>query len=66
MTVLISGHSGSNALKSGATVKQALSAASITVSKGLYDAAALNVVDADLVAANIKTGVTIFGIAGSL
>ncbi len=66
MTVLIAGHSGSNALKSGATVKQSLSASSVTVARGLYDAAALNVVDTDLAVANIKTGVTIFGVLGTL
>lgn len=66
MTELLAGHGGVNALKAGATIKQTLSSASVNVAKGLYDATTLPAVDADLVAANINTGITIFGIAGTL
>jgi hypothetical protein len=43
---------------------QTLSAANDTVAAGLYEATTLRAVDADLATANIKSGITIFGIAG--
>lgn len=49
----------------GVQVKQALNAANDTVDKGVYDPTTLSTVDADLAPANIKSGVTIFGKAGS-
>jgi hypothetical protein len=45
--------------------KQTLSAANDTVTAGLYDATTLSAVDTDLATGNIKSGVTIFGFAGS-
>jgi hypothetical protein len=42
-----------------------LNAANDTVSAGYYEATDLHTVDADLATANIKSGVTIFGIAGT-
>ena len=50
----------------GVQVKQALSPANSTVNKGVYDATLLETVDADLTAGNIKSGVTIFGKAGTV
>lgn len=44
---------------------QTLSAASETVSVGYYNATTLSAVDADLIAGNIQSGITIFGVAGS-
>lgn len=41
-----------------------LSAANDTVAQGFYAATTLSAVDTDLATANIKAGVTIFGIAG--
>jgi hypothetical protein len=41
-----------------------LSVANDTVTAGYYEATTLHAVDADLATANIKAGVTIFGIAG--
>ncbi len=46
-------------------VRAKLSASSIQVPGGLYDPTTLVAVDADLAAANIKSGVTIFGVAGA-
>jgi len=43
-----------------------LSDANDTVSAGYYEATTLSAVDADLATANIKAGVTIFGIAGKV
>ena len=50
----------------GVQVKQALSAANETVNKGVFEATTLSAVDADLAVANIKSGVTIFGVLGTL
>ena len=50
----------------GTMASQALSSASSTVAAGYYAATTLTSVDADLVAANIKTNATIFGISGTL
>lgn len=52
--------------KAGVVVKQALSAASETVAKGLYNATTLSTVDADLAPANIKDTVNIFGKVGTV
>ncbi len=57
---------GLKEFKQGVIDKQALSAASETVAKGIYDATTLSAVDADLAAANIKLGTTIFGFLGAL
>ena len=48
----------------GTLVTRTLSAANDTVAAGYYAATTLSAVDADLVVANIKSGVTIFGLAG--
>ena len=50
----------------GVQVKQELDAANDTVDEGVYDATTLDAVDADLAAANIKDGITIFGFLGTL
>lgn len=50
--------------KGGQVLKQSLSAASETVSAGIYDATTLSTVDSDLATTNIKSGATIFGKAG--
>lgn len=50
----------------GVQTKQALSSGSETVTKGAYNATTLSAVDADLAAANIKSGATIFGVAGTV
>ncbi|MFH1412910.1 MAG: DUF1566 domain-containing protein, partial [bacterium] len=47
------------------TGTQTLSAANSTVNAGYYAATTLETVDADLAAANISSGITIFGVAGS-
>ena len=52
-------------LVTGNIAAQALSNTSTTVTAGVYAATTLNAVDADLVAGNIKSGVNIFGVAGS-
>lgn len=44
---------------------QTLSAANATVNAGYYEATTLDAVDTDLAAANILSGKTIFGVAGS-
>ncbi len=46
--------------------KQTISDANDTVNQGVYDATTLHAVDADLAAGNIKSGITIFGILGTL
>ncbi len=51
-------------VKTGTGTKT-LSAANDTVAAGYYAATTLHAVDADLAAANIKSGVTVFGIDGS-
>lgn len=51
---------------SGITIgKTSLSNANDTVGAGYYDGTTLHAVDADLAAANIKTGVAMFGITGT-
>ncbi|MFH1412803.1 MAG: DUF1566 domain-containing protein [bacterium] len=47
------------------TGTQTLSAANSTVNAGYYAATTLETVDTDLTAANISSGITIFGVAGS-
>ena len=55
-----------NGLPSSATVALVtLSPASKAVAAGYYAATNLDTVDADLAAANIKTGVVVFGITGT-
>lgn len=49
----------------GTIATQTLAAASATVNAGYYEATTLNAVDSDLTAANILSGTTIFGVAGS-
>ncbi len=49
----------------GIQVKQALIDTSSTVNKGVYNATLLETVDSDLATANIKSGITLFGKAGS-
>jgi len=49
----------------GSIITQTLSALTTTVLAGYYDAANLSVVDPDLASGNIKSGATIFGIAGN-
>ena len=50
----------------GTIATRTLSAGSETVEAGYYNATTLSAVDVDLTAANILTGKTIFGIAGSV
>lgn len=63
MTVSINGQY-SHEYINGVLVKKTLSAANETVNRGHYAATTLSAVDADLAAANILSGVTIFGFAG--
>jgi len=49
----------------GSVVTQTLSAANDTVSAGYYVGTTLSTVDSDLIAANISSGVTIFGVTGT-
>jgi len=49
----------------GTIATRTLSAANDTVSAGYYAATTLSAVDADLATGNIKSGVTVFGIAGN-
>jgi Protein of unknown function (DUF1566) len=56
----------SSATKLTGTGTKTLSADSNTVSEGYYEETTLSKVDTDLVAANIKYGVTIFGVTGTL
>ncbi|MBB1127443.1 hypothetical protein HUK38_14665, partial [Thiospirillum jenense] len=51
--------------QTGGLATQTLSNTNDTVSAGYYAATTLHAVDADLVADNIKSGVSIFGVAGS-
>ena len=57
---------GITSLLNGNTVKRVLSAANEIVNRGVYAATTLSAVDADLAAANIKDGTTIFGFLGTL
>ena len=50
----------------GTMASQTLSAAHATVGAGYYAATTLPAVDADLTATNIKAGVTIFGVTGTV
>ncbi|QTA80027.1 DUF1566 [Desulfonema limicola] len=52
--------------QTGTLSTQALSSANDTVSAGYYEATTLSAVDADLTAANIKTGMNIFGVTGTV
>ena len=52
-------------LVTGSIPTQTLSADSATVNAGYYAATMLNAVDTDLTAGNIKSGVTLFGVAGN-
>ncbi len=54
------------ALVTGSITTQTLSSASTTVNAGYYAATTLNAVDPNLAAGNIKSGTTIFGVAGSV
>lgn len=63
--VSISGVDKQGVAVNGVQVKQALNAANSTVNKGVYNATLLETVDADLAIGNIKSGITIFGVAGS-
>ncbi|MFH1444097.1 MAG: DUF1566 domain-containing protein [Candidatus Peregrinibacteria bacterium] len=49
----------------GNIATQTLSAANQTVTAGYYDATTLSTVDSDLLATNIKGGVTLFGVVGT-
>ena len=53
-----------NFAEAGTMPTQTLSPANDTVNAGYYNATTLAAVDADLAAGNIKSGVTIFGVAG--
>ncbi|KAB2930146.1 MAG: DUF1566 domain-containing protein [Candidatus Contendobacter sp.] len=57
--------SGAWGAKTGTLPTQTLSDASTTVNTGYYVATTLNAVDSDLAAANIKSGISIFGVAGT-
>jgi len=52
-------------LVTGSVTTQTLSDANDTVTAGLYSGTTLSAVDTDLSEENIKTGITIFGIAGT-
>jgi hypothetical protein len=54
-----------NGEKITGSATKTLSNATVTVAAGYYEAASLSTVDADLAAANIVSGKTIFGVAGS-
>ncbi|MCP4700087.1 MAG: DUF1566 domain-containing protein [Gammaproteobacteria bacterium] len=56
---------GNWGLLTGSLPAQTLSDANDTVTAGNYAATTLSTVDSDLAAGNIKSGVTIFGVAGS-
>jgi hypothetical protein len=58
------GLSGNWGKQTGTMVTQTLNAASANVPAGYYTATTLDAVDTDLVSANIKAGVTIFGVEG--
>ena len=65
MTVSINGIDKQGVALNGVQVLQTLSTANDTVSKGVYAATTLSAVDTDLAVGNIKSGVTIFGKAGT-
>ena len=54
-----------NFAEAGTIVTQTLSPANDTVNAGYYAATTLSTADTDLAAGNIKSGVTIFGVAGT-
>jgi len=65
---VLSGKTFSNSSSNGLTgtmPTQTLSDTNATVSAGYYNATTLNAVDSDLTAANIVSGKTIFGVAGT-
>ncbi|KKK77353.1 hypothetical protein LCGC14_2854460, partial [marine sediment metagenome] len=64
MTVSINGVYSHNYID-GVLVKETLSAANETVARGHYAATTLSTVDGDLAVGNIKSGITMFGFAGS-
>ena len=49
----------------GSIATRTLSAGSLTVSEGYYAATTLSAVDSDLIAGNVMTGVTLFGVTGT-
>ena len=55
---------GTWGLQTGSLATQTLTDANATVADGYYAATTLGAVDADLAAGNIRSGVTIFGVAG--
>ena len=62
--ILLNG-AGITTVLNGQATKKTLDPASNNVVKGIYDATTLTAVDAELVAENIKDGVTIFGVEGT-
>jgi hypothetical protein len=56
----------SGGLSTGSLATQYLSPSSSTVSAGYYDVNNLATIDSDLVAANIKSGTTVFGVLGTM
>ena len=52
--------------QTGSMPVQTLSDANVTVAAGYYAATTLSAVDTDLATGNIKSGVTLFGVAGTL
>ena len=57
---------GTWGLQTGSLATQTLTDANATVADGYYAATTLGAVDADLAAGNIRSGVTIFGVAGTV
>lgn len=64
--VAVNGVDNQGVSVNGVQIKQALSAASETVSKGVYDATTLSAVDADLHADKILLNEVIFGFTGTV
>ncbi len=52
-------------MQTGTIATQTLGSGTTAVAAGYYEATTLDVVDADLATGNIKSGVSIFGVAGS-
>jgi hypothetical protein len=59
-------YSLSNLVSAFASSTKTLSASTTTVSYGIYQATNLATIDTDLVATNIKSGATIFGVSGTV